>query len=200
MRAAASFPSRSSPEEPCPRTRVSGLQWWTSIPSNPNRGGVLVHGGTDEFDLGDFHVLPWFLCAGPTVPRETPGAVVPIGALGAMSGGGEPFDAWLAELEAEAIEILREGVAVAARPVMLYSIGKDSSVLLRLARKAFWPGPPPFPLLHIDTTWKFRGDDLLPGSDSVGRWHGASRPHQRGRKCARESPPSATGRSSTRTS
>ena len=59
-------------------------------------------------------------------------------------------------LESEAIEILREGVATAARPVMLYSIGKDSSVLLHLARKAFWPAPPPFPLLHIDTTWKFR--------------------------------------------
>ena len=59
-------------------------------------------------------------------------------------------------LESEAIEILREGVATTARPVMLYSIGKDSSVLLHLARKAFWPAPPPFPLLHIDTGWKFR--------------------------------------------
>jgi sulfate adenylyltransferase subunit 2 len=59
-------------------------------------------------------------------------------------------------LESEAIEILREGVAAAERPVMLYSIGKDSSVLLHLARKAFWPAPPPFPLLHIDTGWKFR--------------------------------------------
>ena len=64
--------------------------------------------------------------------------------------------AWLGSLESEAIEILREGVAAAARPVMLYSIGKDSSVLLHLARKAFWPARPPFPLLHIDTTWKFR--------------------------------------------
>lgn len=62
----------------------------------------------------------------------------------------------LRALESEAIEILREGVAAAERPVMLYSIGKDSSVLLRLARKAFWPAPPPFPLLHIDTGWKFR--------------------------------------------
>jgi sulfate adenylyltransferase subunit 2 len=59
-------------------------------------------------------------------------------------------------LEAEAIEIIRETVAQAANPVMLYSIGKDSSVLLRLAQKAFWPAPPPFPLLHIDTAWKFR--------------------------------------------
>ena len=62
----------------------------------------------------------------------------------------------LRALESEAIEMLREGVATAARPVMLYSIGKDSSVLLHLARKAFWPAPPPIPLLHIDTTWKFR--------------------------------------------
>ncbi len=63
---------------------------------------------------------------------------------------------WLAELESEAIEIFREGVATAQRPVMMYSIGKDSDVLLHLARKAFWPAKPPFPLLHIDTTWKFR--------------------------------------------
>ena len=73
-----------------------------------------------------------------------------------MNDGKGVSGAWLPSLEAEAIQILREGVAVAARPVMLYSIGKDSSVLLRLARKAFWPAPPPFPLLHIDTTWKFR--------------------------------------------
>ena len=62
----------------------------------------------------------------------------------------------LRTLESEAIEILREGVAAAERPVMLYSIGKDSSVLLHLARKAFCPAAPPFPLLHIDTGWKFR--------------------------------------------
>ncbi len=62
----------------------------------------------------------------------------------------------LQELEAEAIYIFREVVAQCERPVMLYSIGKDSSVMLHLARKAFFPGPLPFPLLHIDTTWKFR--------------------------------------------
>ncbi len=67
-----------------------------------------------------------------------------------------PPSAWLAALESEAVEIIREGVAAAVRPVMLYSIGKDSSVLLDLARKAFWPAPPPMHLLHIDTTWKFR--------------------------------------------
>ena len=62
----------------------------------------------------------------------------------------------LARLEAEAIGILREGACAFRRPVLLYSIGKDSSVLLHLALKAFFPGKPPFPLLHIDTTWKFR--------------------------------------------
>ncbi len=62
----------------------------------------------------------------------------------------------LQQLEAESIHIMREVVAEAKRPVMLYSIGKDSSVMLHLARKAFYPAPPPFPLLHVDTTWKFR--------------------------------------------
>jgi len=62
----------------------------------------------------------------------------------------------LQRLEAESIHILRETVAESENPVMLYSIGKDSSVLLHLAMKAFYPGKPPFPLLHVDTTWKFR--------------------------------------------
>lgn len=59
-------------------------------------------------------------------------------------------------LESEAIEIIREAAVNARSPVLLYSIGKDSSVLLHLARKAFYPAPPPFPLLHVDTTWKFK--------------------------------------------
>jgi sulfate adenylyltransferase subunit 2 len=62
----------------------------------------------------------------------------------------------LKQLEAESIHIIREVAAELARPVMLYSIGKDSQVMLHLARKAFHPAPLPFPLLHIDTTWKFR--------------------------------------------
>jgi sulfate adenylyltransferase subunit 2 len=62
----------------------------------------------------------------------------------------------LDKLEAEAIYILREVAAECEKPVMLYSIGKDSSVMLHLALKAFWPEKPPFPFLHIDTTWKFR--------------------------------------------
>ncbi|MBK6789502.1 MAG: sulfate adenylyltransferase subunit CysD [Betaproteobacteria bacterium] len=62
----------------------------------------------------------------------------------------------LQRLEAESLHIFREVVAEADKPVMLYSIGKDSAVMLHLARKAFFPAPPPFPLLHVDTTWKFR--------------------------------------------
>ncbi len=62
----------------------------------------------------------------------------------------------LRQLEAESIFIIREVVAEFEKPVMLFSIGKDSMVMLRLAQKAFWPGKPPFPLLHVNTTWKFR--------------------------------------------
>jgi sulfate adenylyltransferase subunit 2 len=62
----------------------------------------------------------------------------------------------LERLEAESIHILREVAAEADKPVMLYSVGKDSAVMLHLARKAFYPAPPPFPLLHVDTTWKFQ--------------------------------------------
>ena len=62
----------------------------------------------------------------------------------------------LQRLEAEAIHIMREVVSEAEKPVMLYSIGKDSAVMLHVAKKAFYPSPPPFPLLHVDTTWKFK--------------------------------------------
>src|SRR5438876_3724925 len=62
----------------------------------------------------------------------------------------------LQRLEAESIDIMREAVSECEKPVMLYSIGKDSSVMLHLAMKAFYPSKPPFPLLHVDTTWKFR--------------------------------------------
>jgi sulfate adenylyltransferase subunit 2 len=71
----------------------------------------------------------------------------------------------LDRLEAESIFILRETVAEATKPVMLYSMGKDSAVMLHLARKAFFPGPLPFPLLHVDTTWKFR--DMYAERDKV---------------------------------
>ena len=67
-----------------------------------------------------------------------------------------PVSAHLRRLESEAVHIFREAVAGSERPAMLYSVGKDSSVLLHLARKAFHPAPLPFPVVHVDTTWKFR--------------------------------------------
>ena len=76
----------------------------------------------------------------------------------------------LERLEAESIEIMREVVAETEKPVMLYSVGKDSAVMLHLARKAFHPSAPPFPLLHVDTTWKFR--DMYALRDRVARESG----------------------------
>ena len=81
-----------------------------------------------------------------------------------------PRQPHLRRLEAEAIFIMREVVATFERPVMLYSIGKDSSVMLHLALKAFYPAPPPFPLLHVDTTWKFR--EMIAFRDSVAKKYG----------------------------
>ncbi len=90
-------------------------------------------------------------------------------------------------LEAESIHIFREAAAQFRKPVLLYSIGKDSTVLLHLARKAFWPEKPPFPLLHVDTTWKFKdmiafrdaqvsdfGLDLIVHTNEDGRARGIS--------------------------
>lgn len=73
----------------------------------------------------------------------------------------------LKQLEAESIHIIREVAAEFERPVMLYSIGKDSAVMLHLAMKAFYPGKPPFPLMHIDTTWKFR--DMIKFRDELAK-------------------------------
>ncbi len=89
-------------------------------------------------------------------------------------GDAPPFDArrldHLRELEAESIHIFREAAAEFDNPVLLYSIGKDSSVLVRLAQKAFHPAPLPFPLLHVDTTWKFR--DMIAFRDRFTREQG----------------------------
>jgi len=83
----------------------------------------------------------------------------------------EPLElSHLQRLEAESIHIMREVVAESERPVMLYSIGKDSACMLHLARKAFHPAPPPFPLLHVDTTWKFR--DMYEMRDRAARESG----------------------------
>src|SRR6185295_3877518 len=78
-----------------------------------------------------------------------------------------PLPVHLKRLEAESIEIMREVVAELRNPVMLYSIGKDSSVMLHLALKAFHPAPLPFPLLHVDTTWKFR--EMIQFRDEMAR-------------------------------
>ena len=91
----------------------------------------------------------------------------------------------LKRLEAESIEIMREVVAEFKRPVMLYSIGKDLSVMLRLAIKAFHPAPLPFPILHVDTTWKFR--EMIAFRDETARsaWSQPDCLCQSGRHCAR---------------
>ena len=81
------------------------------------------------------------------------------------TGGRRPLSDHLRRLEAESIEIIREVAAAFENPVMLYSIGKDSGVMLHLAVKAFYPSKPPFPLLHVDTTWKFR--DMIRHRDSI---------------------------------
>ena len=77
---------------------------------------------------------------------------------------------YLRRLEAESIHIMREVVAQFRNPVMLYSVGKDSSVMLHLALKAFYPGRPPFPFLHVDTTWKFR--EMIEFRDAQMKKHG----------------------------
>src|SRR3982075_2840162 len=76
----------------------------------------------------------------------------------------------LQRLEAESIHIMREVVAECEKPVMLYSIGKDSGVMLHLAAKAFYPSKPPFPLLHVDTTWKFQ--DMIRHRDTIAEQYG----------------------------
>ena len=99
------------------------------------------------------------------LPKATAGAGVLNGRLAAAPSSmkinmadqqGQPTLSHLDRLEAESIHIMREVVAQAENPVMLYSVGKDSSVMLHLARKAFFPSPPPFPLMHVDTRWKFQ--------------------------------------------
>jgi sulfate adenylyltransferase subunit 2 len=89
--------------------------------------------------------------------REERSDLVESGAGSASAAAMEPLKiTHLQRLEAESIHIMREVVAECENPVMLYSIGKDSAVMLHLAKKAFFPSPPPFPLLHVDTTWKFK--------------------------------------------
>src|SRR4051794_34135670 len=86
---------------------------------------------------------------------------------GTVSASKTALPKHLKRLESESIEIMREVVAEFKNPVMLYSIGKDSSVMLHLALKAFYPAPLPFPLLHVDTTWKFR--EMIEFRDATAR-------------------------------
>ena len=87
-----------------------------------------------------------------------------------IGAGGRNLPEHLRRLEAESIEIIREVAASFENPVMLYSIGKDSGVMLHLAAKAFYPSKPPFPLLHVDTTWKFK--DMIKHRDMVVEQYG----------------------------
>ena len=94
--------------------------------------------------------------AGNELVTLIPGAYQPLLQLPATATQHMPLTPHLKRLEDESIFIIREAVAEAERPVMLYSVGKDSSVMLHLARKAFYPAPPPFALMHVDTRWKFQ--------------------------------------------
>ena len=109
----------------------------------------------------------------------------------------------LQRLEAEAIHIMREAVSESDHPAMLYSVGKDSSVMLHLARKAFYPSPPPFPLVHVDTTWKFREMYRVPGQRHRGAlwaWRCESSPTEpRGCIKRRHQPVRSRGRRCTPT-
>ena len=101
----------------------------------------------------------------------------------------------LQRLEAESIQILREAVSECENPVMLYSVGKDSSVMLHLAMKAFYPSKPPFPLLHVDTTWKFQEmyrfrDQLVETSASSCSFIRTLRPSSEGSTRSTTAPPS----------
>ena len=100
--------------------------------------------------------------AAPALDTASAARLLPVAHLGTA-----PRLTHLQNLEAESITIIREAIAESENPVLLYSVGKDSSVLLHLALKAFYPGKPPFPLLHIDTTWKFR--DMIAFRDKVAR-------------------------------
>jgi sulfate adenylyltransferase subunit 2 len=111
---------------------------WEAVPVGPRGRGVKkARQKTEDQNIKQFYSSP-----------SAPSAAESMAKLSSLTH--------LQRLEAEAIHIMREVVAEAENPVMLYSIGKDSSVMLHLARKAFYPAPPPFPLLHVDTTWKFR--------------------------------------------
>jgi len=123
---------------------------WSAVPVAPRGRGVKKVIPSIREAAQDFNIKHFISDQTPVVATESRTAPLtrPHTKLASVTH--------LRRLEAESIHIMREVVAEAANPVMLYSIGKDSSVMLHLARKAFFPGSLPFPLLHVDTTWKFR--------------------------------------------
>ncbi len=123
---------------------------WGAVPVGPRGRGVRRKAIAPETGQAANNINQIFTNrnSDPSSPGDKVDPIAPCTKLSTLTH--------LQRLEAEAIHIMREVVAEAAKPVMLYSIGKDSSVMLHLARKAFYPARPPFPLLHVDTTWKFR--------------------------------------------
>ena len=143
-----------------------GARYWLPLTAPPEttEGVISALRRVQQHLAKDIAVVPHgklvqWLREAPSAPDLTiaTGIHAPIlyfGADAALSP--VPKTPHLKRLEAEAIHIIREAVAEAENPVMMYSVGKDSAVMLHLARKAFYPAPPPFPLLHVDTRWKFR--------------------------------------------
>lgn len=145
-----------------------GGRYWIPLPGPafqaPETGTVVNALQQLQQHIGkDIAVFPHGALVGllreASVPAQislSPNAYPPVLKLPAVSDKHSALTPHLKRLEAESIHIIREAVAEAEHPVMLYSVGKDSSVMLHLARKAFYPAPPPFPLLHVDTRWKFQ--------------------------------------------
>lgn len=141
-----------------------GARYWVPLQGGADSGAVLAALGRLQRHIGkDVAVFPhgelvkWLRPAHSTAHvMLTPNAYLPVLDSEPNHTPRRPPTPHLKRLEAESIHIIREAVAEAENPVMLYSIGKDSSVMLELARKAFHPSAPPFPLLHVDTRWKFQ--------------------------------------------
>jgi sulfate adenylyltransferase subunit 2 len=121
---------------------------WNAVPVSPRGRGNKKNPDSGAFDSFELNIKHFSSLENLGMTTQIAPEISPQAKLSTMTH--------LRRLEAESIHIMREVVAEATNPVMLYSIGKDSSVMLHLARKAFFPAPPPFPLLHVDTTWKFR--------------------------------------------
>jgi len=137
-------------EQEAIRTALIALQQHIGKPVAVFPHGALVALMRNTASMPDIHLCPQ--AYQPVLPAD-----LKLHGFDALNGQSTPrLSPHLKRLEAESIHIIREAVAEAQNPAMLYSIGKDSGVMLHLARKAFYPSPPPFPLLHVDTRWKFQ--------------------------------------------